>query len=60
MSQNLAPTKLPGLQLPMKQDVAHSNMLILAQFHTNFLMQHLKWIQEEDEVLANTPALHCR
>jgi hypothetical protein len=40
----------------MKEDIAYSDM---AQFHTNFLTQHFKWLQEEDEV-ANNPGLYCQ
>jgi hypothetical protein len=43
----------------MKQDVAYSDMLILAQFHTDFLTEHFKWLQEEDEI-AKKPGFRCR
>jgi hypothetical protein len=39
-----------GLQLLLKESVACSALLFLAQFHMNFLAQHFKWFQEEDEV----------
>jgi hypothetical protein len=34
-------------------------MLFLAQFHTNFLAQHFKWLQEADEVEKKPPGFHC-
>jgi hypothetical protein len=48
-----------GLQSIMKEDIAYSDMLFLAQFHTGFLTQHFKWLQEEDEVAKN-PGFRCR
>jgi hypothetical protein len=48
-----------GLQFLMKQGVAYSNMLFLVQFHNDFLTQHFKWLQEEDE-FAKTPGFCCR
>jgi hypothetical protein len=42
-----------GLQFIMKEDIAYSDMLFLAQFHTGFPIQHFKWLQEEDEVAKN-------
>jgi hypothetical protein len=48
-----------GLQSIMKEDIAYSYMLFLAQFHTNFLTQHFKWLQEEDEVAKN-PGFRCQ
>jgi hypothetical protein len=48
-----------GLRSLMKQDVTYSDMFFLAQFHTDFLTEHFKWLQEEDEV-ANKPGFRCR
>jgi hypothetical protein len=48
-----------GLQSIMKEDITYSDMLFLAQSHTNFLTQHFKWLQEEDEVVQN-PGFRCR
>jgi hypothetical protein len=48
-----------GLQSIMKEDIAYSYMLFLAQFHTGFLTQHFKWLQEEDEVAKN-PGFRCQ
>jgi hypothetical protein len=46
-----------GLQPLMKQDVTYSDMLFLAQFHDDFLGQHFKWLQEEDEIVKK-PGFH--
>jgi hypothetical protein len=48
-----------GLQSMMKEDIAYSDMLFLAQFHTDFLTQHFQWLQEEDEIAKN-PGFRCR
>jgi hypothetical protein len=48
-----------GLQSIMKEHIAYSNMLFLAQFHLDFLTQHFKGLQEEDEVAKN-PGFHCQ
>ena len=37
-----------GLQSMMKEDIAYSDMLFLAQFHTGFLTEHFDWLQGED------------
>jgi hypothetical protein len=39
-----------GLQSIMKKDIAYSDILFLAQFHTGFPTQHFKWLQEEDRL----------
>jgi hypothetical protein len=43
----------------MKEDIAYSDMLFLAQFHTDFLTHHFQWLQEEDEIAKN-PGFRCR
>jgi hypothetical protein len=39
-----------GLQSLMKQDIAYSDMLFLAQFHADWLTQHFQWLQAVDDV----------
>jgi hypothetical protein len=46
-----------GLQSMMKEAMAYSDMLFLAQFHTDFLNQHSQWLQEEDKIAKN-PGFH--
>jgi hypothetical protein len=42
-----------GLQSLMKQDIAYSDMLFLAQFHEDWLTQHFQWLQAVDDVAKN-------
>jgi hypothetical protein len=48
-----------GLQSLMKQDIAYSDTLFLAQFHKDFLTQHFEWLQAVDEV-AKKPGFRSR
>ena len=43
----------------MKQDIACSNILFLAQFHRDFLTQHFEWLQAVDHV-AKKPGFRSR
>jgi hypothetical protein len=47
-----------GLQSMMKEDIAYSDVLFWAQFHTDFLMQRFRWLQEEDKIAKN-PGFRC-
>jgi hypothetical protein len=48
-----------GLQSLMKQDIACSDMLFLAQFHEDWLTQHFQWLQAVDDV-AKKPGFRSR
>jgi hypothetical protein len=48
-----------GLQSLMKQDIAYSDMLFLAQFHEDWLTQHFQWLQAVDDV-AKKPGFRSR
>ena len=48
-----------GLQSLMKQDIAYSDMLFLAQFHTDWLTEHFEWLQAVD-VLSKKPGFRSR
>jgi hypothetical protein len=37
----------------VKEDIAYWDMLLLAQFHTNFLTLHFQWHGEEDKIAKN-------
>jgi hypothetical protein len=43
----------------MKQDIAYSDMLFLAQFHEDWLTQHFQWLQALDDV-AKKPGFRSR
>jgi hypothetical protein len=60
-NHNSRPNKIAsGLQSLMKEDVACSDMLFLAQFHQDWLTEHFKWLQGVDDVAEKPGFRSCQ